>query len=481
MRRAILPLLFLAAAAAAADDVAPKLRGALVKLHVTSQGYKLDAPWDKDQPNTSAGSGVVIQPAVILTPASNVADHILIEVSVANSARKYPAKLKHVDYGIGLALVEIADEGLAASLAPLEVGDPVRLDDEFDVYQLGEENVLERSTGRVVRSDTDGARLLLQLKTTCSDAGNGQLAVRGGKVAGLVVATNSSKQEGTLLSVETLRHYVDDFADGDYRGCPAGGIWFHPLLRDDLREYYGVGDKDHGVVISRVIPGRTGDGVLREGDVLTEADGYALDDEGMFLHETHGRLAASYLFRGRRYAGDKIPAKALRGGKVVDLELTLRAWPDSERRVPERVVDRRPEFLVVGGLVVLELSSELVGERLRSLGELVLRRYRDRAEWDPPDARKRIVVADRVLADPANKGFEDLSKEVIESVNGRKILEIKDVADALEHPDRGFHVFRFEGLENDYVIRADQLKEIDARVAQTYKVTRSRYLAGDPE
>lgn len=478
MRRTLLSILLLAAAAAA-DDLAPKLRGALVKLHVASQPYKLDAPWDKEQPTASVGTGVLVEPATVLTPAANVANHLLIEVSVANSARRYPAKLRHVDYTIGLALVEIADADLAAQLAPLEIGDPVRLDDEFDLYQLGERNVLERSTGRVVRADTDGTRLTLELKTTCADAGNGQLAVKNGKVAGLLVATNASKQEGTLLSVETLRHYLRDFEDGTYEGCPAGGIWVHPLLRDDLREYYGVPKDLHGLVVSRVVPGRTGDGVLREGDVLLEIDGHPIDDEGMFVDPTHDRLHASFLLRGRRYVGETIPAKVLRGGSTLDVQLPLRGWPDEERRVPQSVVDRRPEFLVVGGLVVLELTGDLVGERLRSVGDLVLRRYRERAEWDPPEARRRVVVADRVLADPANKGYENLQKAVIASVNGRKILAIEDVAAALETPERGFHVFRFEGLETDFVIPADRLAEIDARVAQTYKVTLLRHLDGD--
>jgi hypothetical protein len=478
MRRTFAWTLLLAAAAGA-DELAPKLRGALVKLHVASQPYKLDSPWDKEQPASSVGTGVLVEPATILTPAANVANHLLLEVSVANSARRYPAKLRHVDYAIGLALVEIADADLAAQLAPLEIGEPVRLDDEFDLYQLGERNVLERSTGRVVRADTDGTRLTLELKTTCADAGNGQLAVKGGKIAGLLVATNASKQEGTLLSLETLRHYLRDFADGVYHGCPAGGIWIHPLLRDDLREYYGVPPNLHGVAVSRVVPGRTGDGVLREGDVLLEIDGFALDDEGMFVDPTHGRLHAGFLLRGRRYAGDTVAAKVLRGGASLDVQLVLRAWPDAERRVPERVVDRRPKFLVVGGLVVLELTGDLVGERLRSVGDLVLRRYRERAEWDPPEARRRIVVADRVLADPANKGYENLQKAVVESVNGRKILAIEDVAKALETPERGFHVFRFEGLTTDFVIPADQLAAIDARVAQTYKVSLLRHLDGD--
>jgi len=477
MRRTSLLLLLLGApAATGAEDLAPKLRAALVRLHVTSQGYEESAPWNKSAPNTSASRGVVIAEGMILTAASNVADQILIEVSVANSARRYPARLEHADASRGLALVEVTDEDLRAQLKPLPVGDPVKLDDEFDIYQLGNENLVERSTGRVVRADTDGARLLLQLKTTCGDRGDGQVALRDGRLAGLLLATNPPRQEGTLLSVETLRRYLDDAADGSYQGGPEAGIFWTQLLRDDLREYYRVPADRHGILVSRVRAGRTGDGVLQAGDVVTSIDGHALDDEGMFLHAVHGRLSASYLLQGNRNAGETVAATILRLGEPHEVQLTLKSWPLSEQRVPASHGGEPPQYLVVGGLVILELTGDQVAGQIRSLGALTLRRYRERAAWDPPEERRRIVFVDNVLSDAANKGFEDLGQAVIASVNGRKVLAIADVAAALEAPEGGFHVFRFEGLESDFVLPAAKLAEIDARIAENYKVTAPRRL-----
>ncbi|MFQ5844043.1 MAG: PDZ domain-containing protein [Planctomycetota bacterium] len=468
MKRAA-ALCLLLAAPAAAQDLEPKLRGALVRLQATSQGYDAREPWKTSGISNRGGRGVVIAPGTVLTLAANVRDHRMITLSVANSSRQYEARLKHVDYRVGLAQVEILDEELKARMSPLEIGDPVRLDDEFDVYQLGQDNMVERSTARVVRADAGTSRLSLRLKTTLSDGGNGQVALRDGKIAGLISATNARRQEGTLLSVETIRRYLDDFADGKYDGLPGGGIWWQPLLRDDLRAFHGLGDDRHGIAVTRVVPGRTGDGVLRAGDVITEVDGYALDDEGKFTHETHGRLSAAYLFQGRRYAGGTIPVKVLRDGKELELEVTLKAWPRPEQRVPQKAVDRRPRFLVVGGLVILELDRS-------SASGVVLRRYRARSSWDPPGERRRIVFVDHVLDDPTNKGFESLNRALIETVNGRPINEIKDVAAALEQPQGRFHVLRFEGVNSDFVIEASKLAEIDRRVAKTYGVTLLRHL-----
>ena len=464
-------LLLLFVASARADDVLPRLRKSLVHLSVSTQAYSATSPWNKGAVGRRSGRGVVVQPGVILTPAVNVRNQIMVEVSVANSVRRYPARLRHVDYRIGLALVEIADETLKAAMEPLPVGDPLKIDDEVDVYQLGGDNMVERTTARVIRANASFTRLTLTVQTSGSDSGNGQTAVRDGKIVGLLTGTQSSKQRGTLLSVETIRHYLDDFKDGKYNGLPGGGVWWQALLRDDLRDHYGLGENQHGIAITRIGAGRTGSGVLRDGDVLSKLDGYEIDDEGRFNHETHGRLNATYLWGGRRYAGDTVKATVLRGGKPVEVDLVLKSFPRSEQVVPAAVIDGRPEYLVVGGLVILELTSS-VG----SGGGSILRRYRDRAGWEPPTDRRRVVFVDRVLADPSNKGYGSLRQAVIETVNGRKVREIKDVAEALGRADGDFHVFTFEGGKADFAVRADALDKINDRIAEGYNVKPLQYL-----
>ena len=472
-----LSVVFLLAPLGTAENaLAPRLRAALVRLHVTSQSFDETSPWNKSRPRTTTSRGVVVQPGVILTRASNVQDPLMIEVSVANSARRYPARLKHIDPRVGLALVEITDEELKARMQPLPVGEPVKLDDEFDLYQLGVDNMVERYTARVVRADASGSQLRLRLKTTCSDAGDGQVALRDGRIVGLVTATNRSRQEGTILGVETIRRYLGDLEDGSYAGAPGSGLWIQPLLRDDLRTYAGVGADRHGVMVTRVMPGRTGDGVLQPRDVLVEVDGFALDDEGMFRHPLHGRLHASYLFQGRHDAGTKVPAEVLREGKILDAELELRTLPETATRVPRGSGSERPQFLVVGGAVVLELNKRNLSRVSRSPGGVIIRRFNERANWDMPDGRRRMVYLDRVLTDVTNKGYEQLRHAPIRSVNGQPIHEIADVAKALETPEGEFHVFRFDGLESDFVVPAARLEEINKRVAETYKVTLLRNL-----
>ncbi len=461
------------------DALAPKLRGALVRIHVTSQSYETSAPWKLGSEYTRGGRGVVIDKGVILTKSSLVANQRMIEVSLANSARRYPAKLRHVDRRVGLALIEFDDPQLTKMLAPLPIGDPVKLDDEFDIYQLGRDNIPERYDARVIRAIADSTELSLQLKTNCSDSGNGQVALKDGKIVGLVTSTYGSRQQGTILSVESIRRYLDDFKDDAYNGLPGPDFWTHDLLRQDLRTFYGLAENQHGIAVSRVVPGRTGDGTLKENDVILAIDGYDVDDEGKFVHERHGRLNASYLLSGRRYAGDRIQVKILRGGAELDVELELKGEKPSEKRVPDGYGGGRPQFMVVGGMVLLELTSR--SSIWRSDGGVILRRYRERADWDPPTKRKRVVYVDRIFQDISNKGFERMNDLPIKTINGIEINDFQGVPKALETPEGKYHVFRFEGLESDFVIPADKLDAINKRIAEKYKITRTRYLKGDKD
>ena len=488
MRRNVLTVALLAAmlllapttSRADTDDLAPKLRAGLVRVNVTSQSYETSAPWKLGRAYSRSGRGVVVGKGQILCKSNVVANQRMIEVQLANSARRYPAKLLHVDRRVGLALIGYDDKHLVDTLAPLPLGEPVKLDDTFDIHQLGRDNIPERYDARVIRAIAGSSGLNLQLKTSCSDTGDGQVALKDGKVVGLLTSTYGSRQQGTILSIESIRQYLDDFnAEGGYRGKPGPGFWTQQLLRQDLRTYYGLADNQNGLAITRIVPGRTGDGVLKEGDVLLAVDGFDIDDEGKFVHDMHGRLSSSYLLGGRRLAGDMVKAKILRDGVETEVEFELKGQKPDEKRVPEGWGADRPQFMVISGMVLLELTSS--SSISRSPGGVLLRRFRERANWDPPGKRRRVIYVDRILQDKATKGFEDVYHQPIKTINGIEILDFSSVPKALETPEGAYHVFRFDGVTTDIVIPAAELDAINKRIADKYKVTRMRFLRGDEE
>ena len=68
--------------------------------------------------------------------------------------------------------------------------------------------------------------------------------------------------------------------DGRYDGFPDSGLQTAPLLSPAYRRERGLPQGRSGVVVDRVAPGGTADGVVRAGDVLLSAQGHEIADDG---------------------------------------------------------------------------------------------------------------------------------------------------------------------------------------------------------
>ena len=111
--------------------------------------------------------------------------------------------------------------------------------------------------------------------------------------------------------------------------------------------------------------GSTGCESLRPRDILLTLGGHDVDALGNYRHETYGKLLFHHIVLEGYDDGDPIPARVLRDGEVIDLELTARSYPASQQLVPWKRDDGPPPYLVAGGFVFRELD----GSYLRSWGE----------------------------------------------------------------------------------------------------------------
>ena len=70
-----------------------------------------------------------------------------------------------------------------------------------------------------------------------------------------------------------VRHFLANLEDGRYDGFPDSGLDTTPLLSPAYRRERGLPAGRSGVVVDRVAPGGTADGVLKPGDVLLSVEG----------------------------------------------------------------------------------------------------------------------------------------------------------------------------------------------------------------
>ena len=104
-------------------------------------------------------------------------------------------------------------------------------------------------------------RLAIQIDAAINPGNSGGPVMQNGEVVGVAFQGQFFSQNiGYMIPPSVMDHFLKDIKDGKYDGLPGAGVWWQALLRDDLRDHYGVGKDQHGIAITRIGAGRTGGG-----------------------------------------------------------------------------------------------------------------------------------------------------------------------------------------------------------------------------
>ena len=153
--------------------------------------------------------------------------------------------------------------------------------------------------------------------------------VQDGKVVGVAFqGYPGAENMGFFIPIPIVRHFLDNLKDGRYDGFPDSGLDTMPLLSPALRRERALPSARSGVVVERIAPGGTFDGVLRPGDVLLSIQGQTIANDGTirlgearvtFEHAVDmlqvGQPARLTVWRdgsGAAARGDRPPHRALR-------------------------------------------------------------------------------------------------------------------------------------------------------------------------
>ena len=106
------------------------------------------------------------------------------------------------------------------------------------------------------------------------------------------------------------------------------------------------------------------------------------------------------------------------------------------------MVDQAPEHLIVGGLVLQELSMSYLreyGTDWQANAPIHLLYYQQNQDYLDSDQREKIVIISSVIPTPFTIGYESLSNLEVMRINGQPIRKLDDVPRALALPVEGFH------------------------------------------
>jgi hypothetical protein len=136
--------------------------------------------------------------------------------------------------------------------------------------------------------------------------------------------------------------------------------------------------------------------------------------------------------------------------------------------------DKRPRYVVVGGLVFQPLDRDLLDTRkdLRTR----LRYFFDNFVSDHLYRQHpEVIVLSEVLRDPANTYARPFTDNIVSKINGKDIRTLQDVAAAFAE-DHEFHVVELLGEGRPVVLERAALPEAEERIKQRYGVIQAQNL-----
>ncbi len=462
---------------------APDPEPSLVKIHVAYQEPDYSRPWNRKREESRSGYGCLVAPGKILTTADIVKDATTLKLEKRGEKSYFPGRIAVVDYDVNLALIAVDDDSFFEDLLPLELEEQVKPDQPVQFLVFEEPDRIRAIPGTIVRVSVEryylglNRFLILGAAVNFEDRGGGwsEPVLTGGKLAGMTMTYNGRRQYAGIIPAAIIRRFLDAAGEEGYAGLPHEGFSGSPTRAPALRRFLRLPEEAGGVYVTSVYPRGSAAGVLREGDVVLAVDGRALDAEGYYEDPLWGRLDYRDLFTRFYSPGDRTELEVVRDGEVIRAEMDLRRWLLSDYLVPPYSRGEETEYLIIGGAVFQELTLDYLKEWGSNWPHLTDRKlyyhYYYNARQSGP-GRERIVLLNRILPDQVNLGYQGLEDLVLAEVNGRPIEKIADLAEALEHPERGFHRFTFEEYNREIVFRVSDLEEADARISRQYGIPR---------
>ncbi len=412
---------------------ANSVKDAVVKIFVTSNRMDFYRPWQSLGSSGKTGSGCIISGNRILTNAHVVSDSTFIQVRKESDPKRYTAHLQAVGHDCDLALLTVDDPKFFEGISPLEMGELPNLQDSVSVigYPEGGDKI-SITEGVVSRieiigySQSSRKLIAVQIDAAINPGNSGGPGIKDGKLIGIAMQGISESQNiGYMIPTPVIKHFFNDLQDSHYEGFPIIGIDITDTENPALREFYKIQDKIGGVLVTKIIPYSSSDGILKEDDVILEIDDIPLGMDGTFEFRGNERLYLSHLINEKQMGGD-VKIKIIRDGQEKITHVKLKSFAPL---VPLPNYFSKPSYYIYGGLVFTVLSSDLLstwGGRWWEKGPLDFLYYLIGTGRLNNQSRQELVVLLQVLPDDINVGYHDISNEVIAKVDGQEIKSFKD-------------------------------------------------------
>lgn len=455
---------------------------AVVRIYATTQAADYDSPWQSCSPETSTGSGVIVEPGKILTGAHVVANATFLQVQKLSDPNKAIAKVEAICHDCDLALLSIDDPEFMDGVTPAVIGELPELRDRVSVvgYPLGGEeiSITEGVVSRIeMQRYSHSQRKLLAITVDAAiNLGNsGGPVFRKGKVIGIAFQKHTEGENiGDVVPTTLIRRFLTGVHQGIPLDIPSLGISTQNLENPLLRQRLGLKQGQHGIFVTNVIEQGASYGLLNSGDVLLAIDEQSIASNGTLQYLDRYRTRYTVALN-RYYVGDTVGLTILRQGKQMQINVRLTA---PVRLVPRNRYDVMPSYFIFGGLVFQNLSRNFLDTWdewwQRAPTEFLYLYFIGQASKN----QREVIVLSQVLADEINIGFTHMHNESIVSVNGQHPRDMKNFVELIEaahQQDEGIVELR---TSRNHLIMFERttVQIANERILRRYDIPRDRSL-----
>jgi S1-C subfamily serine protease len=459
--------------------------GDVVYVQVYRSGYDWSLPWRQEPVSSVSGSGFLIEGGRVMTNAHVVADARQVLVRRPDQANPYLASVEAEGDDCDLALLRVADPAFTQGLRPLAFGalPPAGSRVLTYGYPLGGQDV-SSTAGIVSRIESRGyvhsgadSHLVVQTDAAINPGNSGGPVVQDGKVVGVAFqGFPGAENMGFFIPVPIVRHFLANLKDGRYDGFPDSGLETSPLVSPAYRRERGLPAGLSGVVVDRVAPGGTADGVLVPGDVLLSIEGQPVANDGT-IRLGDARVTFEHA-QDMLQVGETAHFDVWRDGKQVALTAVCRRIARYDRNRNRYGV--APDYVVYAGLVFMRLEAEL----LKTLGRNWPRSANRDLVWDqlfreaerPEEADRDVIVLTRVLRHAVNSQMALDPPVAVDRINGRPIGSLADVVAAFAENHARFHTIELEGDAGIEALDREKADAANPGILRQYAIPHDRHL-----
>ena len=470
-------------------SAASELRS-VVLVEVARQTPSATDPWTRPRVTSEQHLGTVIRGAdqklYILVTGWAVKDMVAASMKKYETRIPVPLYLCHRDENSNLALLSPDNEDELLEMPPLELSQDLPQGTKVSLFTDYNASRLQQHQGHISAIDIyEGIMSSYQvphylLKVDKKATGWSEPVIHEGKLAGISSA-RSSDYVFTLPSM-LISRFVSSSTGPEKSGFPEPGIVTRSLIAPDLRTFLMAGNLKGGCRVVHVEEDSPFFGKILPGDILTEASGYQIDRHQNYRHPVWGDLPWVTIYN-QMSSGDLLSVKIFRKGKYYQYSEPIKEFQQNNSLIRRGGEEAEP-WLILGGLIIRELSLNY----LRSWGAnweeeaksnfLYLWNEKNRSRSTP----ERVLFVSKVLSDPITLGYEELSNQIILSVNNhQQPKNIEDFKKALQDPViRNGHKFitlELAGGSGKVILFRDRIREANARIAARYHIHQKEHFA----